>query len=162
VKPRLALVVRLLVVAVIVAGVAGFLVMRSQTHRLAAGEDAGQAATRTARATAPKMLSYTAGTLADQLKTNRKLLTTDYAPKYEAMVKSRVLPTATKFGVASTLTVVSTAVVSATPTRAVVLVFANQTTRTRAQPQGIAQGTRLQVTLQRHGGEWLVDDMRPV
>lgn len=161
-KSRLALVARVLVVLVIVAGVAGFLVMRSQTHRLTASEDAGQAATRSARASAPKMLSYTAGTLAGQLKTNRELLTSDYAPKYEAMVRSRVLPTATKFGVASTLTVVSTAVVSATPTRAVVLLFANQTTRTHAQPKGIAQGTRLQVTMRRDGTKWLVDDMRPV
>jgi Mce-associated membrane protein len=162
VKPRLALAARLLVVLVIVAGVAGFLAMRGQTHRLTASEDAGQAATRTARATVPKMLSYTAGTLAGQLKTNRQLLTSDYAPRYEAMVRSRVLPTATKFGVANTLTVVSAAVVSATPTRAVVLVFANQTTRTQAQSKGVTQGTRLQVTMRRHGTKWLVDEVRPV
>lgn len=157
-----ALVQRIIAIVLIVAGIVGWLVLRDQTQDLTASEDAGKAATRVARASLPNILSYTDSELVQQISKNRDLMTSGYAKKYEGMVRSRVLPQATEFGVANQLTVVSVAVVRAEPAHAVLLAYANQTTRTKAQPKGVTQGTRLEVTMQKRGTTWLVDDLKPL
>ena len=151
-----------LAVIVIVAGLAGCVILRVQTHDLTDSEDAGRDATRVARSTVPQILGYTGSDLAKDLESHRQLMTSDYAPRYEAMVRSRVLPQATKFSVSNELDVVSTGVVRASKNEVVVLIFANQTTRTKAQTEGVTQGTRLEVTLRRQDETWLLDDIRPL
>jgi len=64
--------------------------------------------------------------------------------------------------VANQVGVVSVGTVRSTPDSAVVLVFANQTTRTKEKPDGLTQGTRLEVSLERRGQRWLVNDIRPL
>ena len=159
---RLGLLGRVLAVVLVLAGVAAYVVMERQTTRLTETSQAGEDATRAARAAVPQVLGYTPSSLSKQLGTNRKLLTSDYSARFEKMVRTRVLPQANRFGVTNTVKVVSTAVVRASRGRATVLVFANQTTRTSAKPQGITQGTRLQVVLVRDGDAWLVDALEPV
>ena len=125
-------------------------------------ERAGQAAMKTARTSVPAILSYTDSGLSAQLATNRRLMTPDYAKRYAAMVKARVLPHAQKYGVANQVGVVSLGTVRSSTESAVILVFANQTTRTKQKPDGLTQGTRLEVTLRLSDGRWLVDDMKPL
>lgn len=145
-----------------VLGLVATLVVGRQAHQAAATEHAGDAAMRVARTSVPEILSYTDSNLVNQLATSRRLMTPAYAKRYGSMVKARVWPQARKFGVANQVGIVSSGVVTSTETSAVILIFANQTTRTKAKPDGLTQGTRLEVSLQRRGSTWLVDDMRPL
>lgn len=117
---------------------------------------------KVARASVPAILSYTDSGLVNQLTESRRLMTPGYAKRYASMVKVRVWPQARKFGVANQVRIVSSGVVKSTKSTAVILIFANQTTRTKAKPSGLTQGTRLEVSLQRHGSTWLIDDLRPL
>lgn len=150
----------LLVVAVV--GLIALAIVWRQAHQATATERAGADAVKVARTSVPAILSYTDSSLSAQLASSRRLMTPGYANRYTSMVKSRVWPRARKFGVANQVGVVAAGTVKATPKTAVVLVFANQTTRTRAKPAGLTQGTRLEVTLRMRDGRWLVDDIRPV
>lgn len=153
---------RRVLVAVAVVGVVLAVVVGRQAHQAAETERAGQAAMKVARTSVPAILSYTDSGLSAQLAASRRLMTPGYAKRYRAMVETRVLPHARKFGVANQIGVVAVGTVRSTPESAVILVFANQTTRTKEKPQGLTQGTRLEVTLERHGDRWLVDDLKPL
>lgn len=154
--------VRRILVALVVVGLVLLLIAWRQAHQANEVEEAGQAAMKVARTSTPAILNYTDSNLSRQLASSRRLMTPRYAKRYAAMVKTRVWPQARKFGVANEIGVVSTGVVKATPRTAVILVFANQTTRTKAKPEGITQGTRLEVTLRKNEERWLVDDVRPL
>lgn len=154
--------VRRILVALVVVGLVLLLIAWRQAHQANEVEEAGQAAMKVARTSTPAILNYTDSNLSRQLASSRRLMTPRYAKGYAAMVKTRVWPQARKFGVANEIGVVSTGVVKATPKTAVILVFANQTTRTKAKPEGITQGTRLEVTLRKNEERWLVDDVRPL
>ncbi len=143
-------------------GLVAALLIGRQAHQLVATDHAGTAAMKVARASVPEILSYTDSGLANQLASSRRLMTPSYAKRYASMVKIRVWPQARKYGVANQVRIVSSAVVDSTKTSAVILIFANQTTRTKAKPSGLTQGTRLEVSLRRHDSTWLVDDLRPL
>jgi Mce-associated membrane protein len=153
---------RRVLVAVAVVGLVVLLIVGRQANQAAETERAGQAAMKTARTSVPAILSYTDSGLSAQLATNRRLMTPDYAKRYASMVKARVLPHAEKYGVANQVGVVSIGTVRSSADSAVILVFANQTTRTKEKPDGLTQGTRLEVTLRLSDGRWLVDDMKPL
>lgn len=147
---------------VAVLGLVAVLLVSRQAHHAAATERAGKAAMTAARTSVPTILSYTDSSLTDQLTSSRRLMTPGYAKRYAAMVKARVWPQARKFGVANQVSVVSSGVVWAGETSAVILIFANQTTRTKEKPNGLTQGTRLEITMQRSATGWLVADLRPL
>ena len=153
---------RRVLVAVAVVGLVVLLIVGRQANQANETERAGQAAMKAARTSVPAILSYTDSGLSAQLATNRRLMTPGYAKRYAAMVKARVLPHAQKYGVANQVGVVSLGTVRSSTESAVVLVFANQTTRTKEKPDGLTQGTRLEVTLRLSDGRWLVDDMKPL
>lgn len=154
--------VRRILAGVALAGLIALAIVWSQAHQAAETERAGTAATKVARTSVPAILSYTDSNLSNQLASSRRLMTPAYANRYSAMVKKRVWPSAKKFGVANQVGVVAAGRVQSTPKTAVVLVFANQTTRTKKKPEGLTQGTRLEVTLQLRDGRWLVNDIRPL
>lgn len=154
--------VRRVLVGVVIIGLVTLLIVTRQAHHAADIERAGQAATKAARTSVPAILSYTDSNLTTQLTSSRRLMTPDYAKRYASMVKKRVWPQARKHGVANQVGVVSLGTVSATSKTAVILVFANQTTRTQAKPAGLTQGTRLEVTLRLRNDRWLVDDIKPL
>lgn len=151
-----------ILVALLAVGLVLLLIAWRQAREANDVEEAGRAAMKVARTSTPAILSYTDSNLALQLASSRALMTPAYAKRYGSMVKKRVWPQARKFGVANEIGVVAAGVVKATPETAVILVFANQTTRTKAKPEGITQGTRLEVTLRRNDERWLVDDVRPL
>ncbi len=153
---------RYILAGVVALGLVALMIVGHQARKAEATDRAAASAMNTARTSVPAILSYTDSGLSAHLQTNRRLMTADYAQRYAAMVRKRVIPHARRFGVANQVGVVSVGTVRSTPDSAVVLVFANQTTRTKEKPDGITQGTRLEVTLQRTGGRWLVDDMKPL
>lgn len=153
---------RRVLLALLVAGLVLLLIAWRQARQANELEESAQAAMKVARTSTPAILSYTDSNLSLQLSSSRRLMTPRYATRYASMVKTRVWPQARKFGVANEIGVVATGVVKATPETAVILVFANQTTRTTAKPEGITQGTRLEVTLRKNEERWLVDDVRPL
>lgn len=153
---------RRVLAALLVLGIVAVCVMAVQNHRAAETERAATAATKAARTGVPAILNYTDATLDTQLAASRRLMTPEYAKQFSTMVKAKVWPQARKFAVANQVGVVSIGIVRVTPDTAVVLVFANQTTRTKAKPEGITQGTRLELTLEHHDGRWLINGMRPL
>lgn len=155
-------VLRRILAAVAVAGLVALLIVGRQANHAADTERAGQDAMKAARTSVPAILSYTDSGLSAQLAASRRLMTPDYAKRYAAMVKARVLPHAQKYGVANQVGVVSLGTVRSSTETAVILVFANQTTRTKEKPEGLTQGTRLEVTLRLSDDRWLVDDMKPL
>lgn len=160
--PRHERVARRVLVLLAVAALVALLIVWRQAHGAAAAERAGEAATKVARTSVPAILSYTDSSLSAQLASGRRLMTPAYAKRYESMVKSRVWPRARKYGVANQVGVVTAGIVRSTSASAVILVFANQTTRTKEKPDGLTQGTRLEVTLRFRDDRWLVDDIRPL
>lgn len=154
--------VRRILAAIAVIGLVFVLVVAYQARQAHETERAGTAAMKVARTAVPAILSYTDSNLATQLTSSRRLMTPAYAKRYASMVKTRVWPRARKFGVANQIGVVSTGIVKSTSETAVILVFANQTTRTKEKPAGLTQGTRLEVTLHLRDDRWLVDDIRPL
>ena len=160
--PRQERLARRILVALAVVGLVALAIVWQQANQAAATERAGEAAVKVARTSVPAILSYTDSNLSPQLASSRRLMTPAYAKRYTSMVTSRVWPRARKFGVANQVGVVTAGTVEATPKSAVILVFANQTTRTKAKPGGLTQGTRLEVTLRMTGDRWLVDDIRPL
>ena len=151
------------VAALVVVGLAvtAFLV-RQRASTLDERETAGEDAVRAARSGVETLLTYSAGTLVRDLDEERRLLTDDFAEDYGAMVRREVLPTARQFEVTNELKVVSAGVVSAREDKATVLLFVNQITRSKTKPQGITQGGRVEVTVERHGKKWLISDVHPV
>lgn len=155
-------VLRRVLAAVAIAGLVVLLIVGRLANQAAETERAGHAAMKAARTSVPAILSYTDSGLSAQLATSRRLMTRDYAKRYAAMVKTRVLPHARKHGVANQVGVTSLGTVRSSADSAVILVFANQTTRTKEKPDGLTQGTRLEVTLRLREGRWLVDNMKPL
>ncbi len=155
-------ILRRVLAGVAVVGLVVLLIVGRQADQAAEADRAGKAAMKTARTSVPAILSYTDSGLSGQLAASRRLMTPDYAKRYEAMVKARVLPHAQKYGVANQVGVVSLGTVRSSTKSAVILVFANQTTRTKEKPEGLTQGTRLEVTLRLSDDRWLVDDMKPL
>ena len=156
------LLVRVLVGAVVVGLAVTALVMRHRAESLDARETASAAAVRAARSGVESLLTYSAGTLAQDLTDERVLLTDGFADEYAAMVRRDVLPTARRFEVTNELKVVSVGVVEPGEDVVTVLLFVDQLTRSRARPQGITQGGRIEATVERHGRRWLISDVHPV
>lgn len=153
---------RYVLAGIIALTLVALVIVGHKAQKAEATERAATSAMKTARTSVPAILSYTDSGLSSQLQTSRRLMTPGYAKRYAAMVRARVAPHARKFGVANQVGVVSVGTVRSTPDSAVVLVFANQTTRTKEKPDGLTQGTRLEVSLERRGQRWLVNDIRPL
>ncbi|MFL6062969.1 MAG: J domain-containing protein [Marmoricola sp.] len=126
----------------------------------------GEAATSVAERAASAVLAYDYRDMSQSRANAEKFLTPAYRKVYEKNFDGLLNGSAGFPGVVSTKTVVSadvlsSAVVDATPDRVRVLVFVNQNT---AQAGGQAKviDNRVEITMVRQNGAWLVDKLDPL
>ncbi|MGA5546196.1 hypothetical protein ACPCIR_30500 [Mycobacterium sp. NPDC051198] len=107
------------------------------------------------------MLSYRPDSVDQGLKAAGERLTGPFKDSYAQLINDVVIPGAKQKGISAVATVPAAAVVSATATHAVVVVFVNQTTIIGTEaPTNTASSVR--VTLEKVDSQWLVSDFTPV
>jgi Mce-associated membrane protein len=107
------------------------------------------------------LLSYKPDTVEQQLTAARDLLTADFRDQYTSLTNDVVIPGAKQKQISAVATVPATALVSADPRHAVVLVFVNQTVIVgQSGPTDTASSVR--VTLDKIGNRWLIAKFDPV
>ncbi|MFD8725899.1 hypothetical protein ACFV2H_50265 [Streptomyces sp. NPDC059629] len=148
-----------LVAALVAAAVLGWQYRQGRQAEQARGE-----ALAAARQAAPVVLSYDYRHLDRDFSRARALLTGHFRDQYGKTTKAVVAPTATKYHGVVKATVATPAdggapavsVVSATPDRAVVLLFVNQVTRSTQVPEPRLDLNRVRMTLTRTSDGWKV------
>ncbi|MER6569601.1 hypothetical protein ABT288_26285 [Streptomyces sp. NPDC001093] len=148
-----------LVAALVVAAVLGWRYQEGRQAEQARGE-----ALAAARKAAPVVLSYDYRHLDRDFTRARALLTGHFRDEYGRTTKTVVAPTATKYQGVVKATVATPAdggapaasVVSATPDRAVVLLFVNQVTESTQVPAPRLDLNRVRMTLTRTSDGWKV------
>ncbi|MGW3209643.1 hypothetical protein [Streptomyces sp. NPDC001135] len=148
-----------LVVALVVAAVLGWQYRQGRQAEQARGE-----ALAAARKAAPVVLSYDHRHLGRDFTRARALLTGHFRDQYGRTTKTVVAPTATKYRGVVRATVATPAgggapavsVVSATPDRAVVLLFVDQVTESTQVPEPRLDLNRVRMTLTRTSHGWRV------
>lgn len=88
-------------------------------------------------------------------------MTGQFRDSYTTLIHDVVIPGAKQKDITAVTTVPGAALVSATPERAVVLVFVNQTTTVGDTPP-TDSASSVRVTLDRVGNGWLISDFNPV
>jgi Mce-associated membrane protein len=149
----------LLVTALVVAAVLGWQYRQGRQAEQARGE-----ALAAAQKAAPVVLSYDYRHLDRDFARARALLTGHFLDQYGRTTKTVVAPTATKYhGVVKATVATPTdggapaaSVVSATPDRAVVLLFVNQVTQSTRLPQPRLDLNRVRLTLTHTSAGWKV------
>lgn len=148
-----------LVAALLAAAVLGWQYRQGRQAEQARGE-----ALAAARQAAPVVLSYDYRHLDRDFSRARALLTGHFRDQYGKTTKAVVAPTATKYHGVVKATVATPAdggapavsVVSATPDRAVVLLFVNQVTSSTQVPAPRLDLNRVRMTLTRTSDGWKV------
>lgn len=145
--------------ALVLGLVAGFLKWQDNSVR---NEDAARTeSVQAATASTIALLSYKPDTVEQQLTDARALLTGDFADAYTELTTNVVIPGAKEKQISAVATVPAAASVSADPSRAVVLVFVNQTVVVGADaPTDTASSVR--VTLEKQADRWLISGFDPV
>ncbi|MEV6838995.1 hypothetical protein AB0N17_31545 [Streptomyces sp. NPDC051133] len=158
-RVRTAVLGLVLVAALVVTAVLGWQYRQGCQAEQARGE-----ALAAARKAAPVVLSYDYRHLDRDFTRARALLTGHFRERYGRTTKTVVAPTATKYHGVVTATVATpsdggtpaASVVSATPDKAVVLLFVDQITRSTQVPQPRLDLNRVRLTLTRTSDGWKV------
>ncbi|MES4891756.1 hypothetical protein [Streptomyces sp. NPDC096012] len=148
-----------LVAALVVAAVLGWQYRQGRQAEQARGE-----ALAAAQKAAPVVLSYDYRHLDRDFARARALLTGHFRDQYGRTTKTVVAPTATQYHGVVKATVATpsdggapaASVVSATPDRAVVLLFVNQVTRSTQVPEPRLDLNRVRLTLTHTSAGWKV------
>jgi Mce-associated membrane protein len=107
------------------------------------------------------LLSYRPETVEKDLEAAKSRLTGTFLDAYSSLTHDVVIPGAKQKQVSASATVPAAASTSATPTRAVVLLFVNQTVVVAKEaPTNTASSVR--VTLDKVDGRWLISQFDPV
>ena len=148
------------VVAVLVAGLAAVAATRT-SHRTAV-DTAGENALDAATSAVATVLSYDYRHLDQDFRTAESRLTPRFRKQYIATTAKGVQPLADKYKAISTAQVTSAGLVSATPDRVTVLVFVAQTVTNSQLTAPRLDRSRINVTMARTGGHWLIDGLSPI
>ncbi|MBB2993164.1 Mce-associated membrane protein [Mycolicibacterium iranicum] len=145
--------------ALLLAAGAGYL--KWQDNSVRNSEVASITSVQAARDTAIALLSYAPDTVEQQLGAARERLTGEFLDSYTTLTNDVIVPGAKEQQISAIASVPAAASVSATPDRAVVLLFVNQTVTVGSDaPTDNASSVR--VTLERHGDRWLISEFDPV
>jgi len=119
-------------------------------------ESARKSGLEASRDAARLLFSYDYRTLDKDFKTGLALTTGDFRNQYNKTTTKVVADVAKQYKAVVKANVVGAGVVSATPTKVVTVVYVNQvTTSTRVTGEKVDL-SRVRMTLERSGGEWLV------
>jgi Mce-associated membrane protein len=159
---RLAVVACLAVVAIAASTLMALAAVRiSHRHEI---DRARHDAVTAARSSLATVLSYDYRHLNTDFADAETLLTANFRKKYVKTTASVVEPLAAKYRATTTAVIAPGAAgaVTVSADRAVVLVFVNQTVTNSRLAAPRLDRSRIDVTLVRSGGRWLIDDLEPV
>ncbi|WP_235683071.1 hypothetical protein [Mycolicibacterium alvei] len=138
---------------------AGMLKWRDSTVR--ASEAAAVESVQVAKDSTVALLSYKPDNVEADLTAARDLLTGNFRDSYAQLTDDVVIPGSKQKQITAVATIPGAASVSATPNRAVVIVFVNQTT-TVGQDRPTDSASSVRVTLDKVGDRWLMSGFDPV
>lgn len=150
----------LTVLTVALLATTGFLWIRHDGNN--AVTDARADASASAQDKVPQLLTYDFNTVDAQLGSALDNLTGDFRGQYETLVKQVIAPAAKDKGVVTSATVAQSSVVEGAADNVKLLLFLNQSTTARDIPAPKLDGSRVTVTMQKVGAEWLIADVSPV
>lgn len=128
----------------------------------AADADAGPDARKVVAGHVEQLLTYDYRQLDEELDRESGWLGGSFADQYDALVKDKIGPAATKAEVVTEARVSASGVVSSSSDRVELLFFVNVTTRSSELDQPRTQGSRLVVTAEKVDGDWLITALDPV
>lgn len=108
------------------------------------------------------LLSYSPDTLDKDFAAAKTHLTGDFLNYYTQFTQDIVTPAAKQKQVKTATMIMKAAVSELKPTSAVVLVFLNQTTTSKDNPDGSFSGSTVKVGLTKVNGTWLISKFDPV
>lgn len=119
-------------------------------------------ATKAATEGTVSLLSYTPETLDQDFATAKSHLTGDFLSYYTQFTTDIVTPAAKTKDVKTSATVVRSAVAELHPDAATVLLFINQNTTSKENPNGSFTASAVKVGLVKSGDAWLISAFDPV
>jgi Mce-associated membrane protein len=146
-------------IALLLAGAAGFLKWQDSSAR--ASQLAGIESMAAAKDSTIALLSYKADTVEKDLDAAKSRLTGTFKESYSQLISDVVIPGARRGHISTTATVPAAALVSATPSHAVTLLFVNQTAVVDKEPPTDSTSS-VRVTLDKINGHWLISGFDPV
>ena len=144
------------------AGLATFLYLREFRHDQQTSATAAAQAVDAASAGTVALLSYSPGTLDEDFAAAKTHLTGEFLDYYNQFTTDIVTPAAKQKDVKTSAQVVRSAVSELTPDSAVVLVFINQQTTSKENPNGSFTASSVKVGMVKSGGTWLIRAFDPV
>ena len=108
------------------------------------------------------VLTYSPKTLEQDFSAAQSHLTGDFLSYYTDFTQKVVTPAAKEKEVQTMAAVVRKGIVSMRPGHAEVLIFLNQTTISKTNPDGSYSMSSVKVGLEKHGGKWLISSFDPV
>jgi Mce-associated membrane protein len=124
--------------------------------------DAEKAALDAASSGTVAVLTYSPESVEQDFANAKTHLTGDFLNHYTGFTEQIVLPAAKQKSVKTSAAVVQAAVSEIQPDSAVVLVFVNQTTTSKENPDGAFAASAVRVTLQKTDDRWLISEFEPV
>jgi len=107
------------------------------------------------------LLSWRSATVSDELASEKKLLTGDFATEYERLVEQTIAPAASETKLDSEAEIVQSGVVTIEDDKAVLLYFVNVTVSGPGQPEDTV-GSRIKATAVARDGHWLIQEYDPI
>ncbi|HET6736958.1 hypothetical protein [Mycobacterium sp.] len=144
------------------AGVAAWLYFNQYRPDQETGADAAKVALDAATKGTTALLSYSPESLDKDFAAAKTHLTGDFLSYYNQFTEQIVTPAAQQKSVKTTASVVRAAVSELHPNSAVVLVFVNQTTTSKENPDGAFAVSSVKVSLTKIDGAWLISSFDPV
>lgn len=123
---------------------------------------AAQVALDAAKTGTVALLSYSPESLDQDFANAKSKLTGDFLSYYTQFTEQIVTPAAREKSVKTAASVVRAAVSEIAPDTAEVLVFINQTTTSKENPDGAFAASSVKVGLKKIDGNWLIDSFDPV
>ncbi|MGH3643844.1 MAG: hypothetical protein ACREJT_01970 [Myxococcota bacterium] len=117
---------------------------------------------KAANAGAVALLSYAPDTMDKDFTNAKSHLTGDFLSYYSQFTHDIVTPAVQQKAVKTSATIVQSAVSELKPDSAVVLVFLNQTTTSKENPDGSFTASAVKVGLTKVDGNWLISAFDPV
>jgi Mce-associated membrane protein len=144
--------------AVVVAGlIAGVVYFANQPSDTEIEESTRAAQSAAERAVVP-VLSYDAKTLDEDQAAAQAQMTSGYRKKYDQLFEA-IKDNAPRTGTSVSAEVIASGIVRSGEDRAEILLFVNRPTTNKSRPEPVVFRDQVTVTMQRVGGDWLVDDL---
>ncbi len=144
------------------AGVAGWLYFTDYRTDRQIDETARQAVLTAAADGAVALLSYSPATLDADFANAKSRMTGDFLDYYTQFTDEIVAPAAKEKQVQTSAAVTRKAIVDLEPDTAEVLVFINQSTTSRDNPDGSFTASAVKVVLEKQDDTWLIAAFDPV